>query len=468
MAAPAAGFILLIAVLLFGMSLLPKATRLPAALQETQVQNDLAAANTISETISLTPTETILPDFIPIKLVSGACSLPISSAFKGQYLGRANQENLEQLVGGGSAENGSFTFELWLACNKVFSKQAYLENHYSEIEGLGLLVGWSYNGEFQEGERTEYMGFEPFIQAKDSQKGTLSTGSMEMTITGLHFPAGIIPDFTQMDTPLRYVIKVRTPEGTLAGAALNFTLQRHADGYLPVDIQVSPLAEADLETAESPLMAQAPFPTLDPGLVYPELKEIEDRMDSFQDPLRSTPGWLHIKTRIENTDGSMYSGQPEWTSDAWLEIDENGYVIREVHIDRDMDGWVLQTYVSPETFSPYPFDLGRELYTSLFNQLQEGKPIDRIETSVSGQNILAFMITDTFTEPVDVGGVMTLKMVKTTAIDQESGAVLYTELIRTNSDGQDQLVWRMTYEFVERVEDLPEEAKTVLEGSSAP
>ncbi len=471
----------LLGFIVFSMSLLPKNASVPVTSNETptlRLTTSILAQEPTQDTPSpVAPT----PVPIPNRLVDGVCNIPVSQSFDGQYLGRANPDNLERLAGGGSADSGDFTFEIWLACGTSFGHQAHISSHYSEIDGLGILAGWNYHGAPLDGETRDYQGFEPFIQARSSSGGVLSSNSLDFGISGIQFPFEIIPDFSQADTLLRYVVKVRTPDGKLAGAALTFVLQRQPEGYKPVDIHVDPLSENDLQIAESPASVQPPFPTINPEALYPELKAIRELMDRYQNPLRSAPGWVYIKVKNEDPGGNgLYGSLTEWTSEEWLQLDTNGYVIVGVHIDRRADGQIIQqsyskdrethnlTYGTSGPYTPYRLDLGGGLYNDLFRQLQAGMPIDRQETTVEGKKAWAFAFTDSFTEPVKVENILTAALRRLTVIDQESGAQLYSEMVGTTPEGEEQLDWRHTYETVERIPQPPEEVLALLGQTPGP
>ncbi len=472
---------LVVGLLVFSLALLPEKAGLP------QASPAMPTASLPVITLSPEPTEVtpspVVPTPVPIpnRLVDGACQIPLSQAFAGQYLGQANQENVENLAGGGQAISGDFTFEMWLACSAVFGRQDYVSSHYSAIDNLGFLVGWTYHGPLVDGEVQDYQGVEPYVQARGSTSGALSPGGLSVGVAGLEFPAGVIPDFSRADTSLRYLVKVHTPDGKLAGAALTFTLQRQPGGYKPVNVQVAPLSAEELQTAESPAAVQPPFPTLDPGELYPELRAIRELLDRYQDPLRSSPGWLYMKIRYDRSGRiGLYGSLTEWIGEQWFQIDAAGYVPVEVHIDRSLDGNILQqsyskdgesynlTYGIGGPYTPYRLDLGGELYIDLFRRLEQGKPIDRQEITVDGKTAWAFTFTNTLPQPAEIDNVLTAAMKRLIVIDLQSGAQLYSELVRTTPDGQEQLVWRMTYETVERIPRPPEEVSALLGQAPGP
>ncbi len=101
----------LAAYLFLSMRLLPRNTTVPAAVTAQPTGTPTAPAPTPTQVPDSSATPTAFPTPSP-RLVDGVCNLPVSRAFDGQYLGRANQDNLETLVGGGKVESGDFTFEI--------------------------------------------------------------------------------------------------------------------------------------------------------------------------------------------------------------------------------------------------------------------------------------------------------------------------------------------------------------------
>jgi len=407
------------------------------------------------------PTESAAAEPIPAALVADACPLsPDLPANSNHY---PPSQRPEAIAGGGVVENGSFTFEIWLACGKMFTHENTLGDHFTEIEGLGFFSFATYHGPELEGPITHYSGIQPYVRETSSGDGAVTDGYGMGDMEGLQFPVGIIPDFSQSDTRLRYVAKVQTPDGGFAGAALVFTLQREAEGYRPVDIAVEPLASDELGPVVYDPSAPAPFPTKDVERVYPELKEMRVMLDRWQAPLLAEAGWLHRVTRQEEPGGNgLYGSLTEWVTEDWSQIDEGGYLVAFVTLQRAQDGRVLQqvythngqtvnlTFGGVYNFTPYRYDLGPNLLTDLFQLLKANRPLVRREASLDGRPVWVWELS------FEADG-----RVQRETFDRRSGAHLASELVTVQPGGEEELVWRYSYEVVERAEP-PAEILEVL------
>lgn len=463
----------LIALLIWTINLLPGEVRNPIGSE---------TGEAIRATPTLTPPPTASPTIpvtfnIPNQIAPGVCNTSLEDTFDNNHLPAWQLYTSHQMsvASGGIVESGDFSLGVWLVCSEGFKQQTESSDEFSEINGLGLIIYWEYHGPDMEGEIREYMGFEPYVQAHGSS-GPISNNISGYEIQGIQFPVGIIPDFSQTDTPLRYVVKTSTPDGHFAGAALTFVLARQADGYLPVDIQVTPLAADELQAGtDIQSLAIPPFPTLNPLQIYPELQEAQELIARYENPLRSALGWIYVRTRMQSPDGNgLYGSLTEWICEDWLELDGTGLVITAIHVERREDGQVLQqtvssgsmthnlTYAIDGEFTPYPIDLSGGLYTTMLSRLRSGASVERVEIQVDGRPAWLYIFTDAFDESLQIDEVSTVALHARNAYDQESGAPLFSELARTLPDGQESLVWRLTYEQVERVPEPPEEILALL------
>lgn len=404
---------------------------------------------------------------VPAVLVPEACEIPVSKLSDPQML---PFQSLQGLIGGGTVESGDFTMELWLACDPAFSRAKISGDQFSEIDGLGILSLWHYHGPDMDGYINEFAGIEPYVREVGGS-GPVSNNPSGTFLKGLQFPAGIIPDFSQADAPLRYVFKTRTPDGILSGAALSFTLQRQADGYRPVGIRLQALPESELQAVEGQPDVPAPFATRDPYTLYPQLQEVHDLLTRWLAPLRATPGWVHRLTRVhDDSSNDLYAGLKDYTMEDWYRIDERGYVTALVTNVLTPDGRILQQSYSIEgksvnltfggtgSFQPFYFDLGANLEKDLLNELRAGKPIDRSEELLDGKPVWAFNFGETYQEPVLIENeVLASAISRREVLDPESGSLLLSENVLVTPDGQEQVRKRWTYERVERVDQPPEQ-----------
>jgi hypothetical protein len=404
---------------------------------------------------------------VPAALVPGACDIPVSRLSDLQML---PFQSLQGLVGGGTVKSGAFTMELWLVCDPSFSRAKISGDQFSELDGLGILSLWHYHGQDMDGYINEFAGVEPYIKEVGGS-GPVRNNPSGTVLKGLQFPTGVIPDFSQADTTLRYVFKTRTPDGVLSGAALSFTLQRQVDGYRPVRIQLQALPESELQTVEGKPDVPAPFATRDPYTLYPQLQEVHDLLTRWQAPLRETPGWVHRLTQVhDESSNNLYAGLKDYTRDEWFRIDARGYVSALATNVLAPDGRILQQSYSIEgksvnltfggsgSFQPFYFDLGANLEKDLLNELRAGKPIDRSEELLDGKPVWVFNFGEAYQEPVLIENeVLASDIFRREMLDPESGALLLSANVLITPAAQEQVRKRWTYESVERVDQPPEQ-----------
>jgi hypothetical protein len=423
-----------------------------------------------------TPPATEAPPIVPIApvLVPEACTTPLSVLSEADRSALEHADAPQALIGGGKVTSDDFAFEIWLACDPSLSRANPGGDRFSEIDGLGILTIWRYDGPDMDGKLTEFAGFEPFVQERGSN-GPVSGGTANFGTTGIQFPVGVLPDFSKQDTRLRYQLKVRAPDGTLAGAALSFTLQRQVAGYRPVNIRIEALSAEELQVTGGNASVSPPFATMDPEELYPELKEVRQLLDRFSQPLRSAPGWIHTLVRREDPDGNgLYGSLTAWTNENWYQIDARGYVVAFVYTDRADDGRVLQQTIARDaetqnltfsitgSFKPHPFDPGADLYNSLLTRLRSDQAANRTEGTRNGHPVWTFIFGDNRPEPTEVDGILTAALQKRDVIDRETGAILLSEMLRITPDGDESLVWRDTNQLIERVDAPPAEVLELL------
>jgi len=442
-----------------GSSLATSTVTAPVELQP-QTSSSTPAAMSISTTTS-TPAAPLTPGAIPLQLVSGACSQsPDERIDLNRY---PPSQRPDALAGGGLVQSGSFAIEMWLACDDAFVNTNKEGGQYSEINGLGFYVHATYQGAPQEGSLLLYVGIDPYVFEAGSSE-PVQSGSTIGQIEGMRFPTGVIPDFTRSDPRLRYVTMLHTPDGSLSGAALAFTLQREDLGYRPVDISLQSLTAAELRQAEFSAAAPAPFPTLDPNVVYPQLEELRAQTEQWEAALLSSPGWLHLVVRQQETGGNGLYGSPtEWTLEDWYQIDDNATVTAFVSTQRADDGRILQqvaahdgqtinlTFGTTYPFAPYQYKFNTDVYSSLFQALKAGDPVVRSEVDLDGRAAVEWELS---IEAED--------RTQREYFDRTSGARLKSELVQSHPDGQEEPIWRYTYQTIEYRSTSPTEVLALL------
>ena len=408
--------------------------------------------------------------------VSSACitNSPLLSdpAFTQEFLAQSTPWGI---AGGGKVQSGDFTFLLTLACDPTFDPLNQFSKASSRIGGLGVLWAWTYQGEPIANGVSTVSGVAPF-EIGSNGGGGINRGDGSIGLEGIQFPAKIQPDFTQSDVTLRYLVRVTLPDGKIEGAALVFTLKRQAEGFLPTNVKVDQLTDAERQNVDFDPSSPLPFPTLEPKAQSAQPLENQALIaliDQWQSSFKSSPGWVHARLRMEMVDGNtMYGGLKTYRNDAWYQVDEQGMVITQIHVDETLEGQPLQqSYVKDGkavnltfggagmTLSPAPFDL---MY-SLHDAFQTGKKVERSQETVDGKPVTVLTIF--------VDG--SAGYVRREFIDPTSGALLYSELYdQAVEPGQlGRYTGRITLEAGERVDAPPEEALKLLQiqpGSAEP
>lgn len=412
-------------------------------------------------------------------LVAGSCTLSGDVLDDPAFWWGPEEKRPEALAGYGRSEVGDFTFTLALACDDRFRQDPAMYQSFSEIEGLGIVTYWQHPGWESEGEVVEYSGFEPYVRITGSSGAGSTPGSVSgRTVTGVQFPPGVIPDFTQKDVRLRYLLKIQGPDGSLAGAAISFTLQREPDGYRPVDVTIQALSEDELLPLEPDPDAMPPFPVKSPYAEYPELQEIAVLLETWEQSLTSEPGWVHLLDRVYDTSGNeLYGGLTDFNSEQWLKLDENGYIVASVFTEWADDGRILQQAYTKDgrgtnlTFGSDEFaqdakltrlSLGGDIISRTLAALRSERPVDLVEESYEGKPGLVVSYTEAFSQPITMDSREVVEILIRDGIDRTTGAWLFTERLVTTIDGERVLTYRRVFQVAERASEPPEEVMAVF------
>jgi hypothetical protein len=76
---------------------------------------------------------------------------------------------------------------------------------------------------------------------------------------------------------------------------------------------------------------------------------MQSLLQKFDAPLQQGPGWVHLLSETTSRPcptGVQCFPPPFIRTEEWFEIDPDGYVIRSVHMDRDVNGQILQQSAS--------------------------------------------------------------------------------------------------------------------------
>lgn len=140
------------------------------------------------------------------------------------------------LIGGGTTHIREFTLSIWLYCDPAFEAKT-TESSYT-IASLGIYAAWQYEGPVIEGDVSDFWGLAPSPPARGTSSG-LTPGSLNSYSMPLTMPGK--PPSLPSTSPItvEYLLTVRAPS-TTASARLTLSLIATPDGYLPVNIVVSP------------------------------------------------------------------------------------------------------------------------------------------------------------------------------------------------------------------------------------
>lgn len=142
----------------------------------------------------------------------------------------------QPLIGGGTTRIREFTLSIWLYCDSAFEAEI-TESSYT-IASLGVYAAWQYEGPVIEGDVSDFWGLAPSPPARGVYPG-LTPGSLNSYSRPLSIPGR--PPLLPSTAPItvEYILTVRVPS-TTASARLTLSLIATPDGYLPINIVVSP------------------------------------------------------------------------------------------------------------------------------------------------------------------------------------------------------------------------------------
>lgn len=374
------------------------------------------------------------------------------------------------LLGGGQIQSGDFTFDYWLVCDfQLENSSRYLA---SEISGLGMALKWTYNGAGQTGPIVVYAGVAPYI-SETSFSQSASSGESGMDLRGIELPGNVLPDWNAQDARLRYVVKTELPDGTMAGAALEFTLMRGEDGFTPAEIALVPLNEAELAGPTASEVNDPPFALLDVDAEYPQLAGAHALLAAREAELMAGGGWIH---RISQG-STEQSGEPiESVWESWTQVDEQGRIRAEVTQTRLNGRLVAQTVAKDgrSSMTPWTYRINQGLtkYTvdqGLWDQLVDatrfGQPADESRETVDGREVIWFTFRDELLNgPIyrESSGGLVYGGATRVGIDAQSGATLFRETQEFDENGAAVSGNRETI-IEERIDAPPVEVLTLLE-----
>jgi hypothetical protein len=184
----------------------------------------------------------LMPPFLQVGLLTDgqvAAYYNTLDLFEAALPVTAAQPTPANAIGGGTVEDGPFSFDLRIIQDPSLRREPVAPSLYSDLEGFGSYMYWSYTGSEVIGPVTTYWGTEPQVdQLLQATHALVQIGSSGGRTGGILLPGGsMMPGQSRAGDRERLVLKVTTPGGDY-GAVLLFTLKQGADGFEPADISV--------------------------------------------------------------------------------------------------------------------------------------------------------------------------------------------------------------------------------------
>ncbi len=211
----------------------------------------------------------------------------------------------------------------------------------------------------------------------------------------------------------------------------------------------------------------------------PLVLEVQSLMQRYDGWLQKGPGWVHIvheysKDPIPNAITIPYARTEEW-----LEIDENGWVLRSVQTDRDQDGTIIQqiatvgghsvnltyggTFDSPVTYRVSIDNVTQQVQEMLSNGLSFSR-----EVTTCDDGSACLLITSTEFAHSPDGTAFESHSGWRVWINLETGQQVKQEEFHLLEDGSTKVDYTFRYLLIEKVSNTPQEILDILKNVGAP
>ena len=150
----------------------------------------------------------------------------------------------QNIIGGGTLQNGPFSFELRLFQDPTLNQHPVATSLYSDLNGFGEYMYWTYMDMDTIGPVETYWGTLPhyFDQLQQATYPSIGRGSNGGRTGGVLLPGGsFISGESKAGDRVRVALQVVTPNGKY-GAMLEFTLKQGTNGFEPSDISIGILS----------------------------------------------------------------------------------------------------------------------------------------------------------------------------------------------------------------------------------
>ena len=246
----------------------------------------------------------------------------------------------------------------------------------------------------------------------------------------------------------------------------------------PEGVQVGP--------TNTPPPTSGAFPT--PTAIHtgdPLLLEVQALAQMFDAPLRQGPGWIHIRVanEIRPREGQTFP-PANYTSEQWLELDAEGYVIRSLWIDRDPAGNIIQQSVTVgnyflnfttgesgyNEYERYPFSTGL-LTQDLVQAAEYHSQVTREEVNCDdGSPCLLVTLFDAFGQPSQNPGESQpiTGMGRKTWVNLETGQQVKVQAFSRLADGSERVEYTQVTTQVQKTGNPPDEILKIINGVVQP
>ncbi len=250
----------------------------------------------------------------------------------------------------------------------------------------------------------------------------------------------------------------------------------------PWQLQWQPAAAptaAVITPTPTPSATQAPFATPTLATSDPVVLEVQQLAQKFDAPFQQGPGWVHVvnETITNSKAGQMYP-PPYLKSELWYEIDAEGYVTRNVWLDYNDAGTLIQQaasvgdYTINFTSGDSGFNPGGRYRVSLdfltqdiSHAAQNNARVLREETTCdNGRACLLITRFDSFDKPVQNAGEPQAfsGSGRRVWIDLQSGQQVKWQSFWRLVDGSEKIVSTQNTVLVEKLASPPQEILDIL------
>ena len=182
----------------------------------------------------------------------------------------------------------------------------------------------------------------------------------------------------------------------------------------------APIAPQGVIVGPTSTPAPTPGLYLQPTLVSsdPLLLKVQALAQKFDAPFQQGPGWVHVISETITERSGQTFPPPYLRTEQWYEIDPDGYILRNVWLDKDINGQIIQQTATIGSYSVNftsgdagfnenkKYRLSLDLLTQDLNQAAQYKTLvtDENTTCENGSACLLITLLDSFAQSVQNPG----------------------------------------------------------------